>query len=141
MAQRKTETAMAPGAPKPYQERPRFRPKPAPRRVATPPVEPPVRSRLAWSRAIIDQNCNTAPAMPATIPPVRSMAALRARAGTPADMVAPHPGEPPLDPVVARPFRPDARDLFPPTLDPASNPGPLPLLGHRLKDWIKSIFK
>ncbi len=141
MAQRNSETATMPGAPKPYQERPRFRSKSAPRRVATPPVEPPVRARLAWSRAIIDQNCNSAPATPASIPPVRSMAALRARAGTSANTASPHPEEPRLDPVGAAPLRPAARDVFRPTLDPASNPAPLLLLSLRLKGWIKSIFE
>lgn len=141
MAQRNVETVKTPGMPKPYVERPRRRPKAAPRPVEPPPEEPPVRARLAWSRTIIDQNCNAAPAPPSNIPSVRSMAALRARAGMPVNTHSPIPLEPLLAAPAVEPRRPVARDIYRPALDPDPMPAPPPSISERLKAWINGFFE
>lgn len=140
MAQRYTETVKMPGTPKSYVERPRRRPKVV--RQPEPPstVEPAVRARLAWSRAIIDQNRGAATVDAASIPPVRSMAALRARAGTSENTYAPLPLEPLLATPAVEARRPVAREIYRPALEPVPMPAPPPSLGQRLKAWINGIL-
>ncbi len=135
-----------PGIPKRYAERPRHRPKSAPRPVepqpaAAPAAEPPVRARLAWSRTIIDQNCHADSATPTNIPSVRSMAALRARAGMPVNTHSPIPLEPLLAAPAVEPRRPVARDIYRPALDPDPVPAPPPSISERLKAWINGFFE
>ena len=100
-------------------------------------MEPPARARLAWSRAVIDRNYSAAPAPAGNIPTVRSMAALRARAGAPGDMESLNPLEPLRVSIAAGAQRQVARGTFPPAPGSASALS----LGHRLKDWIRSVFK
>ncbi len=72
------DPSKVPGYPKPRPEKPRH----DARQQPVPPVAP-VRTRLGWSRSIIDKAWEPAAQADglAYVPPVRSMAALRARAG------------------------------------------------------------
>lgn len=140
MAQPHPEPVKMPGLPQPRPERHRRRPQtPASPRAARQ-AAPAPRLRLAWSRAIVDQNCASVPLAPAEIPNVRSTAAMRARAGMP-DPSRTHIA---LDPLLvpsahAEPIPAVHREFYRPAPDPDPIPAPEPTFAQRCLQWLTAI--
>lgn len=128
-----------PGLPAPKPDRHRRRPQsPAKSRQEKQPAPVP-RLRLAWSRAIVDQNCTSAPPAPAEIPHVRSTAAMRARAG----MTDPVRVPVALDTLLRTSAHSQSgslpsREYYRPAPDLV--PVPEPTLGQRFLHWITGII-
>jgi len=129
-----------PGLPPARPDRHRRRPQAAAQSRVDRLAPPAPRLRLAWSRAIVDQNCASGPPAPADIPNVRSTAAMRARAGMP-DPSRTHIA---LDPLLARsahaePIPPVHREFYRPAPDPDPIPAPEPTFAQRCLQWLTAI--